>query len=117
MASFRTGQAGGLFDLLHFLMRDRTLQPEGLHRPRGVAGSRFRALPRFSTAAPRRSLGSVSVPVWPDTLSGRLPIIALVSRYLTNKLIGLKPLSRWKAPEGVPTFRHHNMCHGGGIRY
>ena len=43
---------------------------------------------RFSTAASRRSLGSVSVPVWPVTLSGRLPIVALVSRYLTNKLIG-----------------------------
>lgn len=28
----------------------------------------------FSTAASRRSLGSVSVPVWPVTLSGRLPV-------------------------------------------
>ncbi len=27
-----------------------------------------------STAASRRSLGSVSVPVWPITLSGRLPV-------------------------------------------
>ena len=26
--------------------------------------------------------------MWPITLSGRLPIVALVSRYLTNKLIG-----------------------------
>src|SRR5204862_6034386 len=42
----------------------------------------------FPTAASRRSLGSVSVPVWPVTLSGRLPFIALVSHYLTNKLIG-----------------------------
>ncbi len=39
---------------------------------------------RFPTAASRRSLGRVSVPVWPATLSGRLPIVALVSRYLTN---------------------------------
>lgn len=39
---------------------------------------------RFPTAASRRSLGRVSVPVWPTTLSGRLPIVALVSRYLTN---------------------------------
>ncbi len=38
----------------------------------------------FPTAASRRSLGRVSVPVWPFTLSGRLPIVALVSRYLTN---------------------------------
>ena len=39
---------------------------------------------RFPTAASRRSLGRVSVPVWPITLSGRLCIVALVSRYLTN---------------------------------
>jgi hypothetical protein len=39
---------------------------------------------RFPTAASRRSLGRVSVPVWPVTLSGRLPIVALVSSYLTN---------------------------------
>ena len=39
---------------------------------------------RFPTAASRRSLGRVSVPVWPITLSGRLRIIALVSHYLTN---------------------------------
>src|SRR5699024_2057215 len=39
---------------------------------------------RFPTAASRRSLGRVSVPVWPITLSGRLRIVALVSFYLTN---------------------------------
>ncbi len=49
---------------------------------------------KFPTAASRRSLGRVSVPVWPITLSGRLPIVALVSRYLTNKLMGRGSL-RW----------------------
>ncbi len=39
---------------------------------------------RFPTAASRRSLGRVSVPVWPITLSGRLRIVALVSCYPTN---------------------------------
>src|SRR5690554_3227997 len=39
---------------------------------------------RFPTAASRRSLGRVSVPVWPFTLSGRLRIVALVSLYPTN---------------------------------
>ena len=38
----------------------------------------------FPTAASRRSLGRVSVPVWPFTLSGRLLIVALVGRYPTN---------------------------------
>jgi hypothetical protein len=40
--------------------------------------------PRFPTAASRRSLGRVSVPVWPIILSDRLPIAALVGRYPTN---------------------------------
>ena len=39
---------------------------------------------KFPTAASRRSLDRVSVPVWPYALSGRLLIVALVSRYLTN---------------------------------
>ena len=41
----------------------------------------------FPTAASRRSLGRVSVPVWLIILSNQLRIVALVSRYLTNKLI------------------------------
>ena len=43
--------------------------------------------PIFPTAASRRSLGRVSVPVWLIILSDQLSIVALVSRYLTNKLI------------------------------
>ena len=39
---------------------------------------------KFLTAASRRSLGRVSVPVWPFTLSGRLPVFALVGFYPTN---------------------------------
>jgi hypothetical protein len=30
--------------------------------------------------------------VWPNTLSGRLPVVALVGRYPTNKLIGRGPI-------------------------
>ena len=60
----------------------------------------------FPTAASRRSLGRVSVPMWPFTLSGRLCIIALVSRYLTNQLMhrriihvqGRSPFNRKKMP-------------------
>ena len=40
--------------------------------------------PIFLTAASRRSLVRVSVPVWGIILSDPLPIVALVSRYLTN---------------------------------
>ena len=41
----------------------------------------------FPTAASRRSLGRVSVPVWLATLSRQLPVNALVGHYPTNKLI------------------------------
>ena len=49
---------------------------------------------RFPTAASRRSLGRVSVPVWPSILSDRLLIVALVGRYPSNQLIRRKPLFR-----------------------
>ncbi len=39
---------------------------------------------KFPTAASRRSLGRVSVPVWLLILSDQLLIVALVSLYLTN---------------------------------
>ena len=42
----------------------------------------------FPTAASRRSLGRISVPMWPYTLSGRLPILGLVGHYPTNYLMG-----------------------------
>ena len=44
--------------------------------------------PIFPTAASRRSLGRVSVPVWLIILSDQLPIVALVGLYPTNQLIG-----------------------------
>ena len=47
---------------------------------------------KFPTAASRRSLGRVSVPVWLIILSDQLLIVALVSHYLTNKLIRRGPL-------------------------
>src|ERR1700709_960096 len=55
----------------------------------------------FPTAASRRSLGRVSVPVWPVALSGRLPVVALVGHHPTNKLIGREPIPDRK------TFHHH----------
>ena len=47
----------------------------------------FAHCPIFPTAASRRSLGRVSVPVWLIILSDQLLIVALVGRYPTNKLI------------------------------
>ncbi len=66
---------------------------------------------RFLTAASRRSLGRVSVPVWLIVLSDQLPVVALVSRYLTNKLIGRETLLK-RNP-----FLHPAMRPDGGIGY
>ncbi len=60
----------------------------------------------LSTAASLRSLGSISIPVWLTTLSGQLPIIALVSRYLTNKLIGLGAILKRHHETGAPLIFH-----------
>ncbi len=49
----------------------------------------------FLAAASRRSLGRISVPMWPYAPSGRLPIVALVGHYPTNKLIGRRLISQW----------------------
>ena len=58
----------------------------------------------FSTAASRRSLGSVSVPVLAVNLSIRLGVLALVSHYLTNELIPHEPLPYREACFQVPYF-------------
>jgi hypothetical protein len=46
----------------------------------------------FLTAASRRSLGRVSVPVWGIILSDPLPVVGLVRHYRTNYLMGRSPL-------------------------
>ena len=56
----------------------------------------------FPTAASRRSLGRVSVPVWPVALSGRLPVVALVGHYPTNKLIGRETIPDRKTFHTIP---------------
>ena len=53
--------------------------------------------PKFPTAASRRSLGRVSVPVWRIILSDPLLIVALVGLYPTNQLIRYRPLKQRKA--------------------
>ena len=46
----------------------------------------------FPTAASRRSLGRISVPMWPVALSGRLPVVGSVGRYPADYLIGRDPI-------------------------
>jgi hypothetical protein len=53
-------------------------------------------------AAPQRSQGRVSVPVWLTILSDQLPVVALVGRYPTNKLIGRRPIPKRVAALDTP---------------
>ncbi len=70
--------------------RDYSSHLTGLYDPKAFfthAASLRQGFPHcaiFLTAASRRSLDRVSVPVWLVALSDQLPIVALVSRYLTN---------------------------------
>ena len=70
--------------------------------------------PIFPTAASRRSLGRVSVPMWLIILSDQLPIVALVGHYPTNKLIGRRLLHRRLAPL---TLRCHAVLAAVSRRY
>ena len=72
------------------LTRPYSFFPTGLYNPKAfithAASLRqaFAHCARFPTAASRRSLDRVSVPVWLFILSDQLPVFALVSHYLTN---------------------------------
>ena len=67
--------------------------PKELYNPKAfiihatLLDQAFAHCPIFPTAASRRSLGRVSVPVWLVVLSNQLQIVGLVSFYLTNNLI------------------------------
>ena len=75
-------------------------RPNGLYDPKAFfthAALLRQGFPHcaiFLTAASRRSLDRVPVPVWLVILSDQLTIAALVGRYPTNKLIVRGPVSR-----------------------
>ncbi len=61
--------------------------PQAFFTHTALLDQAFAHCPIFPTAASRRSLGRVSVPVWLFVLSDQLQIVALVGHYPTNKLI------------------------------
>ena len=65
--------------------------------------------PKFPTAASRRSLGRVSVPVWLVVLSDQLQIVALVGLYPTNKLICHRPPLEREVPKDPPLSSSERM--------
>ena len=75
---------------IHYLHTSRSSQKTELYDPKtffthaALLRQTFVHCGRFPTAASRRSLGRVSVPVWPFILSDRLLIVALVGLYPAN---------------------------------
>ncbi len=88
----------GLYNLPAFLVHAASLRQGSPHC--GI----------FLAAASRRSLGRISVPMCPSTLSGRIPIVASVGRYPADKLMGRGPLLRrgrgrfLRTPAGVRSY-------------
>ncbi len=72
----------------HHLPRDKELyDPKAFFAHATLLRQAFAHCARFPTAASRRSLARVSVPVWRIILSDPLSIVALVGHYPTNKLM------------------------------
>ena len=67
--------------------------PKAFFLHAALLGQAFAHCPIFPTAASRRSLGRISVPMWPFNLSVRLLIVALVGHYPANKLIRREAIS------------------------
>ena len=71
--------------------RTEVYNPKTFFPHAALLGQACAHCPIFPTAASRRSLDRVSVPVWPISLSARLPIVGLVGRYPSNYLMGRIP--------------------------
>ena len=89
---------------LFLCYRQNSSQRKGVYNPKTVvlhAALLHQGFPHcaiFPTAASRRSLGRISVPMWPFNLSVRLLIVDLVGRYPTNYLIRREPIFQRIAP-------------------
>ena len=81
---------GGTVRSTTYSIAEASSLPTGLYDPKAFithAASLRQAFAHcaiFPTAASRRSLGRVSVPMWLVILSDQLPVVALVSRDPTN---------------------------------
>ena len=93
----RYSQHNGVFGRVHSSRSTGVYDPRAFILHAALLRQGFPHCEKFPTAASRRSLGRVSVPVWPSALSGRLPIEALVGHYPANKLIGRGLLSKRQA--------------------
>ncbi len=80
----RYHQSAQVINLAALFTHDRSLQSEDLILHAASLHQGFPHCERFSTAATRRCLDRVSVPVWLVVLSDQLPVVALVGFYPAN---------------------------------
>ena len=69
---------------IYYSLRKEVYNPRAFLPHAVLLRQAFAHCGKFPTAASRRSLGRVSVPVWLVVLSNQLPIVALVRFYPTN---------------------------------
>jgi hypothetical protein len=84
VAYVRYRRTAELFSPQHSSLTCEVYIPKDFLPHAALLGQAFAHCPKFPTAASRRSLARVSVPVWLAVLSDQLQIAALVSHYLTN---------------------------------
>ena len=84
MAYVKYRQLSHVLDRKHSFFTYEVYIPKDFLPHAALLGQAFAHCPKFPTAASRRSLARVSVPVWLAVLSDQLQIAALVSHYLTN---------------------------------
>ena len=116
-ASFGSAQLGALFTPSACWNLTAVYTPKGFLLHAALLGQAFAHCPIFVTAATRRCPDSVSVPMRRFTLSRPLPVDALVSRYLTNKLIGHGPLPDQQVPKDPHLLIASIMRYSDVIRY
>ncbi len=87
MLPLRVPSSDDVLGHLHSSPRTELYDPKAFITHAASLDQAFAHCPIFPTAASRRSLDRVSVPVSLVVLSDQLTISALVSRYLTNKLM------------------------------
>ena len=110
MAYARYRRTQNLFDSARSSLACEVYIPKDFLLHAALLGQAFAHCPKFPTAASRRSLARVSVPVWLAVLSDQLQIAALVGHYPTNKLICRRLLSRREALRSPAlTTNHHSV--------
>ncbi len=110
-----TASSSGTIGLHAYYSWKRCSRMTGVYNPKTFiphAASLHQGCPhcgKSSAAATRRCLDRVSVPVWLIVLSDQLPVVALVSRYLTNKLIGRSPILKRRVPKDPQLWSRDHM--------